>query len=284
MTEPIQNTLVTTMWLDQHLRDRSLRIIDVRGRVLPASAPLPHYYSHHDAYREAHIPGAFFVDWVRDITIDGPQRMQIAPPEKFAAVMSRLGISSRSLVVVYDDCEGMLAARLWWALQYYGHDRVAVLDGGWDKWLAEDRPITREIPFTTASDFAPQVNPALRRTAEDVLAAMNSHVRLIDVRTEGEYHGLISRARHHGHIPGAVNLPRHMLLTPDRTMRPPGIARDLFEAAGVQPTDEVILYCNSGVSASFALLAMRVAGLDGGSVYDGSWKDWGNQDHLPVEV
>jgi thiosulfate/3-mercaptopyruvate sulfurtransferase len=138
-----ENLLVTTGWLQDHLTDPNLRIVDIRGHVIPASEPLPHYFNHLDDYNKSHIPGAVFVDWVHEITDPAdPRHAQIAPPERFSAAMSRAGIGSATFVVTYDDASGMFAARLWWALNYYGHHNVAVLDGGWNKWIAESRPTT----------------------------------------------------------------------------------------------------------------------------------------------
>ncbi|MBC8100735.1 MAG: sulfurtransferase, partial [Armatimonadetes bacterium] len=112
------NTLVTTLWLHEQLNAKpeasQLRIVDIRGKVLPPTDPQPQYHSHRAAYEESHIPGAVFVDWITDITQAGPDHMQIAPPDKFAALMGNLGIGAQTFVVAYDDAGGMLAARLWW--------------------------------------------------------------------------------------------------------------------------------------------------------------------------
>jgi thiosulfate/3-mercaptopyruvate sulfurtransferase len=275
--------LVTTVWLDQHLDDPNVRVVDIRGHVAPATDPLPHYFSHRADYDESHIPGAVFIDWVRDITVDGPHHMQIAPPEKFAALMSKIGVGAKTFVVAYDDAGGMFAARLWWALNYYGHPQVAVLDGGWQKWIAEDRPVTTDSPRIPVAQFEPKINPDLRRTAGDVQAALHSDTKLIDVRTEDEFRGRASRAKRSGHIPGAINLPRSQLVSPDGAMPPSGVLADMLDALEIKPSDDIILYCNGGVSASYGLLALRMAGYNG-AVYDGSWKDWGNDDSKPIET
>lgn len=275
--------LVTTAWLDQQTGQHKPRIIDIRGRVLPATEPHPHYISHRDAYMQSHLPGAVFVDWVIDITVDGPHKMQIAPPEKFAALMGKLGVGDKTEVVIYDDADGMLAARLWWALNYYGHTQVAVLEGGWNKWVAENRPTTADIPYIAPAQFTAKPNDEIRRTADQVQAVLNTSTRLIDVRTEGEFEGKASRAKRFGHIPGAINLPRSALLTPDGAPLPAGVLGDKLAGMGITPDDEVVLYCNGGVSASFGLLALKTAGFNNAAVYDGSWKDWGNDDSRPIE-
>lgn len=281
----IQQPLVTTGWLAENLDNPDIRIVDIRGHVISASEPLPHYFNHRTDYELSHIPGAVFVDWVHEITDPSdPRHAQIAKPERFAEVMSRIGVTSDTLVVAYDDASGMFAARLWWSLNYYGHENVVVLDGGWNKWIAEDRPITSEIPPIQLSTFTPQRNPDIYRDANQVEAALNSATKLIDVRTPQEFNGESSRASRKGHIPGAINIPRGIMITPEGTMLSPDELRKQFAEAGIdETTPDVVCYCNGGVSASYGLLALRVAGLDNGAVYDGSWKDWGNDSTKPIE-
>lgn len=279
-------TLVTTAWLHEHLDDVKLRIVDIRGHVLPATEPLPHYYNHEAAYHESHIPGAVFIDWVHEITDPAdPRHAQIAPPERFAEVMRRHGISENSSVVAYDDAGGMFAARLWWSLLYYGHEKAAVLNGGWDKWTAEGRPTTSLIPTVAPGNFEARPTSSIYCCATDVEAACNTNTHIVDVRTPGEYAGQASRAKRAGHIPGALNIPRGVLLNPDGTMLSPGQLRDTFADAGLgDPETPVITYCNGGVSASYGMLALRAAGFTNVAVYDGSWKDWGNDDTKPIET
>src|SRR5215470_11973264 len=134
--------LVDTAWLADHLGAARLAVVDIRGSIKPPSAPKPHYVAKHDAYREAHIPGAVFVDWTEDIIEPtAPVHMTLAGPERFKALMERLGVGDEANVVVYDDTGG-LAPRLWWALNYYGHPQVRILDGGWNKWMAEGQRVT----------------------------------------------------------------------------------------------------------------------------------------------
>jgi len=281
MTEQL---LVTTDWLAAHLQDSDLRIVDIRGHVLPATEPPPHYFNHRADYERSHIPGAVFVDWVQELTDpNDPHHAQIAKPERYTALMSRIGVGAKTLVVAYDDAGGLFAARLWWSLQYYGHTQVVVLDGGWNKWIAEDRPVTAEMPQIVPAEFAAYPNPALYRSSDQVLAALNTKTQLMDVRTSTEYAGQASRASRKGHIPGAVNLPRADLLNPDGTLLSPEQLRVRFAETGITAeTPEVIVYCNGGVSASYGLLALRVAGIHQSAVYDGSWKDWGNDPDKPI--
>jgi thiosulfate/3-mercaptopyruvate sulfurtransferase len=279
------NGLVSTAWLADHLQAANMRVVDIRGHVLPASEPPPHYFNHHADYLISHIPDAVFVDWVHEITDPAdPRHAQIAPPERFAAAMSRAGIGDDTFVVVYDDAGGMFAARLWWALNYYGHSQVAVLDGGWQKWVAEGRPVSDVLPTFAPTTFTARPDPAWYRDGAQVLAALNSPTRLVDMRGAEEFRGEASRAVRKGHIPSAVNQPRRDLLGEDGALLPPEVLREKFAALGVtDDSEEVVFYCNAGVSASFGLLALRAAGIDApAAVYDGSWKDWGNDPEKPI--
>ena len=282
-----ENLLVSTEWLADHLNQPNLRIVDIRGHVKPASEPLPHYYNHADDYAKSHIPGAVFVDWVKEITDPAdPRHAQIAPPERYAAVMERIGVGNDTFVVAYDDAAGMFAARLWWSLNYYGHPNVAVLDGGWNKWIAEGRPTNADVPQIAPLNFAVNApNAAIFRNSTQILTHIDGAQQLIDVRTPEEFAGKASRAKRGGHIPGAVNLPRTLLIHKDGTMLSPEALQRRFSSAGIsENSSDVVFYCNGGVSASYGLLALRAAGLPGGSVYDGSWKDWGNDDSKPIST
>ncbi len=258
--------------------------MDIRGHVIPASEPPPHYFNHYDDYTKAHIPGAVFVDWVHEITDPAdPRHATLAPLERYAAVMRRIGVSDDTLVIAYDDAKGMFAARLWWSLNYYGHTKAAVLDGGWDKWTAEGRPTDAAIPQVTPSEFEAKPNPTIFRSGAQILARLDGDQQLIDVRSPEEFAGKSSRAKRGGHIPGAVNLPRALLVAPDGTLLNRAALLRRFASAGISTNSaDVVFYCNAGVSASFGLLALRAAGLAGGSVYDGSWKDWGNDESKPL--
>ncbi len=280
-----QGALVSTAWLADHLGDPRVRVIDIRGHVLPPTEPPPHYFNHYDDYLRSHIPGAMFVDWVHEITDpDDPRHARVAPPARFAGVMRRCGVCPDTWVVAYDDAQGMFAARLWWMLNYYGHSRVSVLDGGWQKWVAEGRPVTDELPNVAEGTFVARPQPAWIRLADDVQRVVDGDVaaQLLDVRSSLEFAGLASRARRAGHIPGAINLPRTDLVASDGTLLPPERLQARFIAVGIRPDVPVITYCNAGVSASFGLLALRVAGFKQSTVYDGSWKEWGNDENRPI--
>jgi thiosulfate/3-mercaptopyruvate sulfurtransferase len=278
------NLIVSTDWLHDHLQDENLRIIDIRGHIIPASQPHPHYFSHRAEYDASHIPGAVFVDWTSDITDpDSPNGTQIAKPQAFADFMNAIGVGDDTFVVAYDDAQSMFAARMWWALNYYGHSQVAVLDGGWNKWLAEGRATTDQLPDILPTVFHPRPDSGWRRTIDDVEAALESEKLLMDVRSPAEFNGESSRAKRKGHIPGAFNLSRTKMVAEGDILPTPEALRDQFEAAGIDDSvPEVIVYCNSGVSASYGLLALKLAGIDNATVYDGSWKEWGNDESKPI--
>ena len=260
-----------------------MRIVDMRGAVLPPSDPPPHYLSDRAGYEEAHIPNAVFVDWQADIVEPGSPSNDVASAERFAALMGGLGIDADTLVLIYDDAASMFACRLRWALRYYGHEDVAILDGGWGKWRAEGRPVSAEIPQVEKKTFVPRANAALKATADDILAGLNSgRSQLIDVRSPAEYAGETSRARYGGHIPRAINLPRGELVAEDMTLKTAAELRQIFSERGIAlDAGETVLYCNSGVSATCGMLAMEIAGASNLRVYDGSWKEWGSDPATP---
>src|SRR5215831_4916951 len=194
--------LADSAWLAARLGDPALSIVDIRGSIKPPTAPKPHYSAKRDAYLEAHIPGAVFVDWTTDIIEpDAPVHMTLAGPSRFKALMERLGVGDESDVVIYDDSGG-LAPRLWWALNYYGHHRVRLLDGGWNKWVAEGRPVTRALPAPKAAVFTARIEPGWRADTAGVKAMMKDRRGdIVDCRSPEEWRGEIGRGEQSGRIP-----------------------------------------------------------------------------------
>src|SRR5215210_6962781 len=282
--------LVTTGWLAAHLEDDRVRVVDIRGYVdktdLGEGRQKAEYLAAREEYGEAHIPGAVYVDWTSDITDpDDPVSVQIAPPGRFAGTMGSLGIGDDTHVVVYDHAGGQFATRLWWALTYYGHDMVSVLDGGWGKWIAEERPTTAEIPEPEPAIFTPEPQCGWRKEAEDLLAADEALV--LDARDEGQYTGAVARGEGRaGRVPGAAHLHADSLFDPESgTFRPDeALAQRLKEAGLSEDRDEpVIAYCNGGVAATVPLFALHRLGYKRLANYDGSWNEWGVREDLPVE-
>jgi thiosulfate/3-mercaptopyruvate sulfurtransferase len=288
--------VVSTAWLAAHLGDRDLRVVDVRGKVLPPGSK-PRYLAKREDYDANHVPGAVFVDWTRDI-IDpvDPVPMQVAGAAAFAAKMAELGIGEETLVVAYDDYDHIFAGRLAWALRYYGHDAVRILDGGWSRWVGEGRT-TRAVadaeagPASPRRPFVARPRPELRLTADEVAALLvrpRSEVLLIDARPREQYAGTVSAAKRAGHIPGASNVPYAELLDKTTgTFLPPADLARVFGAAGVDVASlprQVIVYCNAGVSCTLPLNALRMLGRDDVAVYDGSWNEWGDDDSRPIRA
>ena len=265
------------------MRDQDIRIVELRGKVLPPTEPPPHYFTDRAGYEAGHIPNAVFVDWQVDIVEPGSPSNDVASPERFAALMGELGISNDTRVVIYDNAASMFACRLRWCLRYYGHEDVFILDGGWEKWRAENRPISSEIPIVEKANFVPRLNAGLKATAADILARLDSGaMQLIDARSPAEYAGTASRARHGGHIPSAISMPRKQMVADDMTVLSPDALRACFAENGVAlDAPDTVIYCNSGVSASFGMLALELAGARNLRLYDGSWKEWGNNPMRP---
>ncbi|HTB77214.1 MAG TPA: sulfurtransferase [Polyangiaceae bacterium] len=280
---------VSAEWLAAHLGDPGVRVVDVRGKVMPPGTK-PRYLAKRSEYQAGHIPGAVFVDWTRDIVDPSdPVPMQVAAPGPFAARMGELGIGDDALVVAYDDYDHIFAGRLAWALRYYGHDAVRVLDGGWARWLAEGRPTSADVPPFDPAVFTARPRPSLRRTAGEVAGVLGRpDVVLIDARPADQYAGVVTAAARAGHIPGAVNVPYARLVdaTTGRFLPSEDLAR-VFRDSGVDVTHlphEVIVYCNGGVSCTVPLNALRLLGRDDVAVYDGSWNEWGEDPSLPIRT
>jgi thiosulfate/3-mercaptopyruvate sulfurtransferase len=281
--------VVSTSWLDANLGNPGIRIIDVRGKVLPPGSH-PRYLAKRSDYDRGHIPGAAFVDWTRDIVdLGDPVPVQLAPPDAFAATMSGLGIGDATLVIAYDDYDHMFAGRLAWALRYYGHDDVRLLEGGYTLWIAENRPVTSDSPVVLPARFTPRARPALRRTADDVSRALGrSDVLLVDARPPEQYAGKSSAATRAGHIPGARNVPYAALIdsSSGRFRGKDELAR-AFADAGIDVEHlppEVVVYCNGGVSCTVASSALAILGHEEVAVYDGSWNEWGNDPERPIRT
>jgi thiosulfate/3-mercaptopyruvate sulfurtransferase len=282
-----EELLVDSEWLAARLTDPAIRIVDVRGVVLPPQAPRPWYLESREAYAEGHIPGAVYVGWLTDLVEpEAPVKMTAASPERFAKLMGRLGIGDEHLVIAYDDDGNHIAARLWWLLNYYGHPAVRLLDGGYPKWKAESRPVTAEVPRHGAGTFTPRVRPEWRVAATEVRRVIGDpRVRLVDNRGPRDFRGEVGRGERKGRIPGAVNIPISSFWDgPHKTWKPEGALRAIHEAAGVTPDKRVITYCNAGVSASVGLLALKLLGYPSAANYAGSWYDWERDLDNPTEV
>ena len=246
--------LVEPSWLAESLGSPRLRIVDLRDS---------------DAFASGHIPGAVHLQLAELGSRVGGMDNVLLPPEEFGDRMARLGISNGDAVVAYDDQWGLAAARLVWALHYYGHERVAALDGGWDRWDAEDRPRTASVEHAAPGRF-------LAKPRADVLADREWIARrieaggavLLDTRTLREFDA--------GHVPGAMWWDWFNAVPQGgwNVSRDPQELRAEWNALGFNASDEVAVYCRSGMRAAHTYLVLRNAGFARVRLYDGSWQEW----------
>jgi thiosulfate/3-mercaptopyruvate sulfurtransferase len=286
----LPGTLVTTEWLSEHLGDADLRIVDMRGYVKSRDLGGGHQASEYTGakaeFDAGHIPGSVYVDWTKDI-IDPNDTVpvQIASPEAFAAAMEKRGVGSDSRVIIVDHTGGHFATRLWWALNYYGHDDAAVLDGGFKKWVAEGRLVTTAQSVPKKATFACSIRPELRVDADEVAAlSASGEAVIVDARDEQTFTGAVWRGSRKGHIPGAINLAAKSLYESDGTLKSKDVIAEIVEAAGITPETRVVAYCNGGVTATGVLFALDQLGYHNGANYDGSWNEWGERLDLPSET
>jgi thiosulfate/3-mercaptopyruvate sulfurtransferase len=233
-----------------------------------------------------HVPGAIHVYWLEDLsTADTTVTTFLPDAEEAADRLGRLGITHEKTVVAYSDGGNLYASRLWHVLTQHGHEHVALLDGGIEKWEAEGRPLERGMVHPQRAHFGPRESDSMRGIdAEEIVERLEDpQLRIVDVRAEDEFSGEQLRAARGGHIPGAVLWPWEENLKPDGTMRDAAEIRARAEAAGMTPEHELVTYCQGGVRAAHAALALRVAGYPRVRVYDGSWAQWGNDPALPIE-
>ena len=274
--------LVSVEWLARHLDDPAVRIADVRWY-------LPHLgRSGRAEYDAGHLPGAVFIDLDTQLAAppgSGPGRHPLPAPAQFAAAMSRAGIGPETHVIAYDDSGGSVAARLWWLLRYYGHERVSVLDGGIAAWRAAGQRETTEQPRVTAATFdpVPDHERVVGKEAVDRLRSDPAAI-VLDARATERYEGRSEPVdARPGHIPGAKSAPfAENLAAPDPTFRSADQLRDRYERLGVSPDKTVVAYCGSGVTACHTLLALHIAGYPHGLLYEGSWSDWSKDPSLPA--
>ena len=261
--------LVETDWVAAHATDPSVRIVDMRSA----------------GYTQGHVPGAVYL---------APQAIRVAnspptflpTPAAFGQMMAGLGISNATRVVVYDERGGIYAARLWWILNYFGHDNVSLMNGGWTKWTAEQRPAPADAPVVAAGRFTARPQPKWVATAADVVAAIDKPaVTIVDARTQAEIDGNPGQRniRRGGFVPSSIPVYWEDLLDAKlRTFKSADELTQIYESRGIVPSQEVIAYCLVGMRASVDLFALHLIGYDKLRNYYGAWEEWGNRDDLPL--
>jgi thiosulfate/3-mercaptopyruvate sulfurtransferase len=278
MSDYAKDVLVETEWLEQHLDDENIRIVEVDEN--PA------------LYAEAHIPGAIGFDWKTDL--QDPVRRDFLGPEAFGELLGSRGISDEHQIVLYGDRNNWFAAYTYWYLKYYGHEDVKLLNGPREKWIAEDRATTSDVPSYEPQSFIAQPgDAAIRAKRDEVFEALGKDVNLVDVRSPQEFSGeLIAMAGYEqegaqrgGHIPGAASVPWAQAVKEDGTFKSADDLRELYTAKGViSDGTPIIAYCRIGERSAHTWFVLHEL-LGQGDVknYDGSWTEWGSMVGVPVE-
>jgi thiosulfate/3-mercaptopyruvate sulfurtransferase len=274
------NPLVTTEWLAAELGKTDIRVIDAtlflaqHGRDARAE------------FESAHIPGAVFfdIDEVSDTT--SPLPHMLPPPEKFASRMQALGLGDGSRIIVYDNSPLRSAARVWWMLTLFGAHEVAILDGGFAKWVAEGRATESGKPIVRHRHFTVWADKSLVRDSKQMTENLRARTeQVVDARSAGRFAGTDPEPRaglRSGHIPGSKNLPYDQLFNEDGTYKTPEAIKAAFDASGVDFSKPVVATCGSGVTSAVLAFAATMIGHPKMAIYDGSWSEWGASATNPV--
>jgi thiosulfate/3-mercaptopyruvate sulfurtransferase len=277
VAEYAKDVLVETQWVQEHLNDDSIRIVEVDEN--PA------------LYRDAHIPGAIGLDWQRDL--QDQTRRDFLGPREFGDLFGSRGVSNDHTIVLYGDRNNWFAAYTYWYLKYYGHDRVLLMNGPREKWIEEGRPTTKDEPqFEPVTFRAQEPDRAIRARRDEVLERLDSDTTLIDVRSPQEFSGeLISMAGYEqegaqrsGHIPGAASIPWAQAVREDGSFKSADELRELYASKGVSDGKETITYCRIGERSAHTWFVLHeLLGHEDVKNYDGSWTEWGNLVDVPIE-
>jgi thiosulfate/3-mercaptopyruvate sulfurtransferase len=278
-----KSALVSTEWLAQHLSAPDVRVVDASW-YLPALK--------RDAraeYEAEHVPGAVYFDIDRIADISSSLPHMLPSDREFATNMRKLGLGDANRIVVYDCGNMASAARVWWTLRVFGHEDVAVLDGGFKKWRAEKRPIDSIPTLPREHRFTSRFNRALVRDLDQVAQNIQtSREQVVDARPPGRFAGNDPEPRsglRGGHIPGSLNLPSDRLIdAATGTMKSADALVRAFEEAGVDFHKPIVTSCGSGITASLVALGLYLLGNRSVAVYDGSWSEWGGREDVPVET
>ena len=268
--------IVSTDWLEQHLEAPDIRIID-------SSWYFPQEKRNAEQeFLECHIPGASFfdIDKIKDNDSDLPH--MLPPSEMFTSTVRKLGIGDGHKVVIYDGLGMRSAARLWWMFKVFGYSDVVVLDGGFPKWVKENRSTTADLTEKEIRHLTIYEDKSIVADRDDVLRATKlNHCSIIDARSEGRFMGTAPEPRsglRSGSIENSINVPYETLLNEDFTFKSKREIIDIFSKKGVVFNNYIITTCGSGVTAAVLYLALDEIGCSKISLYDGSWAEWGKID------
>ena len=269
-----------TDWLEKHLKDDGIRIVESNEDVL--------------LYDTGHIPGAVHIDWRADL--QDPVIRDYIRPEKFAELCSKNGITPDTTCIFYGDKANWWACYALWAFRLFGHEKVKILNGGRDKWKAEQRPMTKErstYPPTKYLVPKKRFDQEIRAFADEALAQSKAKRPLIDVRSPGEFKGEVTHMPEYpqegvlrgGHIPGAKSVPWKTATNDDNTFKSADELKKIYlDTAGVKPDTDTVVYCRIGERSSHTWFVLTyLLGLDNVRNYDGSWTEWGNKVGAPIE-
>jgi thiosulfate/3-mercaptopyruvate sulfurtransferase len=281
MSPGLTGPLATIAWLKDHLHDDHVKVVDVRWYLSK---------SKHggDAYGDGHIPGALFLDLDTDLSApSGPGRHPLPSLEAFEKALRGAGIDEGDLVVAYDDAGGSIAARLWWLLRWFGHENVAILDGGLQAWVGSGGKLTTEVPTPKEGNFRAKPPPAGwtfdKNDVRGFAAKGTSAPLLLDARAPERYRGEIEPIdARPGHIPGAKSAPWSEVLDGGHLKGADALRRQ-FLALGAKTDEPTVVYCGLGVTACLPLVALTIAGLPG-KLYPGGWSDWAGDPELPAAL
>ena len=283
------NALVSGDWLEAHLSDPDLRIFDCTSYLrYGESDDHPYrYVSGRAEYEAGHIPGAGHLDLQGEFS--NPQSsylMTLPSPEAAAKAFARHGVAEGTRVVLYARESMQRATRFWWMLRWLGFDDAAVLDGGYDKWVADGRPVSKEPSNYPHGSFSLNLRPEVFVGKDQVLAAIGSaETCTINALSPSLHSGADASYGRPGHIPGSVNVYASALLNPKTLeMLSPDKVREIFGRAGVTPDKRVIAYCGGGIAATLDAFLLHQLGYQNISVYDNSMSEWATDPDLPIEI
>jgi thiosulfate/3-mercaptopyruvate sulfurtransferase len=263
--------LIESPQLTRLLSSHQLRLLDAR----PASE-----------FELGHLPGAVSLPALETDDLEANRHGFPIPPERAERLFRGAGITSSSEIVIYDDQGNRFAARVFYVLEFFGHQHVQILNGGLKKWRSEGRPLSTDSPRVVAGDFEPQANPAMIATSDWLNAHLHDpHIKLLDARSAPEFSGERVEGPRGGRIPGAVNLEWTRVINPGeiKTFLDAPSLEKVFSEAQVLPGQEVVTYCQIGIRAAELYFALRLLGFEHVRIYDGSWEDWSSRADLPVE-